>query len=303
MLQKQNGRRSISFAGRLFMASCLFLLGSIIFAHYYGSKSQDIVYAASMPNIPSIEKSLTPVAAQPVTPTSVDLTAQYNQELTGLIAQWVQSQPTTNQWGIAVKGLANTSVEASYSADTSFEAASIFKLYLIYALSQKIPQDQWAATKVEGERNLNDCVKAMLERSDNACGVAVGDKLGWSRSQVVSKAAGYTSTNLNGQPITTTPNNTLSFLADLYAGKTFQPQLREEILGHMRNSIYRQGIVAGCPDCSVANKTGILNGYQHDAAIVQVDGKDFAVSIFSKGGTVKQTAALTTLIQQYIRSH
>lgn len=71
----------------------------------------------------------------------------------------------------------------------------------------------------------------------------------------------------------------------------------------MRNSTYRRGIVAGCLDCVVANKTGILNGYQHDVAIVQVDGKDFALSIFSKGGTFKQTAALTTLIQQFIRSH
>lgn len=302
MLQKQNGRRSISLAGRLFMASCLFLLSAIFYAQYSTSKPQDIVYADSPPQVTQLE-SIPAATVAPASQPVVDNTLQYNHELNSLITQWVQAQPSNNQWGVAVKGLSGTTIETSYGGDTSFEAASIFKLYIIYALSQKIPQEQWATIKIEGERTLNDCVKAMLERSDNACGVAVGDKLGWLRSQKVSKAAGYVHTNLNGLPITTTPNDTLKFLSDLYAGTNFTPQLRDEILGHMRSSVYRQGIVAGCADCTVANKTGILNGYQHDVAIIQVDGKDFAVSIFSKDGTFRQTAALTTLIQQYIRSH
>ena len=304
MLQNKNGKRSISLAGRLFMASCIFLMGSIIYAHYAEPKPQDLVYAASEPQIASVESAQPAVPATPaVTPPVGENTAQYNQELNGLISQWVQSQPSTNQWGVAVKGLGNSGIEAGYAGDTTYEAASIFKLYLVYALSQKIPEEQWSTTKVEGERTLSECVKAMLERSDNACGIAVGDKLGWGRSQQVTKAAGYTHTNLNGLPITTTPNDTLKFLEDLYDGTTFTPQLKDEILGDMRNSIFKQGIVAGCAGCVVANKTGANNGYQHDVAVVGVDGKVFALSIFSKGGTFKQTAALTTLIQQYIRSH
>lgn len=305
MFQNKNGKRSVSFAGRLFLASCLFLMGSICYSQYASSKSQDHVYAAGVPQALGVDVALSTPPVRPTPPPQpvVDNTAQYNQELNDLIAQWVRSQPANNQWGVAVKGLSNTKIESNYGGDTSFEAASVFKLYLIYALSQKIPKEQWATTKVEGERTLNDCVKAMLERSDNVCGVAVGDKLGWFRAQQVSKAAGYAHTNLNGTPIMSTPNDTLKFLGDLYAGTTFTPQLRDEILGYMRNSTYRRGIVAGCADCVVANKTGILNGYQHDVAIVQVDGKDFALSILSKGGTFKQTAALTTIIQQYIRSH
>lgn len=280
-------------------------MGSICYSQYASSKSQDHVYAAGVPQALGVDVALSTPPVRPTPPPQpvVDNTAQYNQELNDLIAQWVRSQPANNQWGVAVKGLSNTKIESNYGGDTSFEAASVFKLYLIYALSQKIPKEQWATTKVEGERTLNDCVKAMLERSDNVCGVAVGDKLGWFRAQQVSKAAGYAHTNLNGTPIMSTPNDTLKFLGDLYAGTTFTPQLRDEILGYMRNSTYRRGIVAGCADCVVANKTGILNGYQHDVAIVQVDGKDFALSILSKGGTFKQTAALTTIIQQYIRSH
>lgn len=281
------------------------MAGSICYSQYASSKYQDHVYAASVPQALGVEVALsTPLVRPAPDPVPiVDNSAQYSQELNDLIAQWVKSQPINNQWGVAVKGLSITKIESGYAGDTSFEAASVFKLYLIYALTQKIPKEQWATTKVDGARTLNDCVKAMMERSDNDCGVAVGDKLGWYRAQQVIKAAGYTHTNLNGMPITSTPNDTLKFLDDLYGGTTFTPQLRDEILGYMRNSTYRRGIVAGCLDCVVANKTGILNGYQHDVAIVQVDGKDFALSIFSKGGTFKQTAALTTLIQQFIRSH
>lgn len=307
MLQKQNGKRSVSFAGRLFMASCLFLMASIIYAHFSKVDQSDYVYAASQTQKSEVEIPTTPApppAPAPAPPPApVDLSAQNNAALNAQIARWVQSQPAGSQWGIAVKGLANSSIDAGYGADTSFESASIYKLYMIYALAQRIPRDQWDATKVEGERTIKQCVSAMLISSDNPCGVAIGDKIGWSRAQANVRAAGYSHTVVNQRPITSTAKDTLKYLEDLYSGKTFTPQVRNEMLSDMRSSVFRQGIVAGCPGCSVANKTGNLNGYLHDVAIVQADGKEFALSIFSKGGSQRQIAAITNVIQQYVRAH
>lgn len=305
MLLKQNGKRSVSFAGHLFMASCLFLVSSICYAHFSKVNQSNYVYAASEPKFSEVKAPEPPAPPAPAVtpPPVVDLTAQNNAELNAQIAAWVKAQPASNQWGIAVKGLVNSTVDASYGADTSFEAASIFKLYLIYALSQRIPRDQWDSIKVDSDRSITECVSAMLIRSDNACGESIGNKIGWSRVQANIRTAGYSHTVINRTPITTTANDTQKFLGDLYAGTTFSPQVRDEMLASMRNSVFRQGIVAGCPGCSVANKTGNLNGYLHDVAITQVDGKDFTLSIFSKGGTQKQIAGVTSLIQQYVRSH
>ena len=279
-------------------------MSAICYAHFSNAQASNLVYADSSSSFHRFEvPNIKPPVRVETAPAVVDNTPQYNAELNGIIAGWVQAQPKTNQWGVAVKGLANTNLEASSGGDTVFETASVFKLYLVYALSQRIPEDQWATTMVDDKRSLADCVKAMLERSDNACGIAVGNKLGWSKAQANVRTGGYTHTNLNGMPITSTPNDTLKFLDDLYNARNVTPQLRDEMLGYMRSSIYRQGIVAGCPDCVVANKTGNLDGVTHDVAIIQVDGKDFTLSIYSKGGTQKQIAALTTIIQQYVRSH
>lgn len=304
MFQNKNGKRSVSFAGRLFMASCLFLLGSICYAHFSKVDPSNYVYAASEPKVSDIKISEIPATPAPAPPPApVDINAQNNAELNAQIASWVQSQPSTNQWGVAVKGLANTTTDAGYGADTLFESASIYKMYLIYALSQRMPRDQWDSVKVDGGRTITQCVNAMLIRSDNPCGTSIADKIGWSRAQADIRAGGYSHTVINRIPITSTANDTSKFLQELYAGTNFTPQLRDEMLASMRKSIFRQGIVAGCPGCSVANKTGNLNGYLHDVAIIQVDGKDFALSIFSKNGTQKQIAGITSIIQQYVRSH
>jgi hypothetical protein len=178
----------------------------------------------------------------------------------------------------------------------------MFKLYMVYALSQSVPQDQWDQPLPGDGRTINQCVEAMMIRSDNPCGIAMGNWLGWSKAHALAHKAGYTNTVLNLSPVKTSAGDALKFMVDLYNGTNFTSDLRQRIINDMHKSVYRYGIVAGCPDCYVANKTGEANGYNHDAAIVTVDGKTFALSIFSKNGSTRQIADLTRQIQQFIRS-
>lgn len=233
---------------------------------------------------------------------AVDHSAENNAELQALIEKWVKSNSNYSQWGIAVQGLKNTSIEASIQGETIFESASIYKLYVIYALSQKVPESQWVQTLPGDYRTIGQCVDAMLIRSDNACGVALGNWLGWSKAQKIINDAGYSHTILNLSPVRTTVSDTLNFMSDLYKGKTFSAELRQSLINDMQKSVYRKGIVAGCPGCKVANKTGQANGYNHDAAIVTVGGKTFALSIFTNGGSTRQIAEITQKIQKYISS-
>jgi len=295
------GRERASFGSRILLVSCIFLLAALVFANF--SKQFKIGHASAASSTQTLVRDESPLTI-PKTISQPAASPDSNAELSQIITQWMQKQPGSQQWAASVRGFSGTSVSASYQADNEFESASIYKLYLTYALTKIVPSNTWSTTQVPGDgRSYADCVTAMMQRSDNACGAAIGQAIGWDQAQETSRTAGYTHTMLNGVPQTTTPNDTLQFLQDLYTSKTFSSDVRQQILSAMQHSIFRQGIVAGCPDCNVANKTGIMDGYDHDAAIIQVDGKDFGLVIFSKGGSTNQIADLTKLIQQYIRSH
>ena len=292
----------VILAASLMLAGFVFYFFAIAPANQLGQSNKALAATINQSVTTQPTPAVAKVASSVVT-AETDNTAEYNKELAGLISNWAKDQPAYGHWGIAVRGLNGTTLEASYQGDTVFQSASIYKLYMIYALSQTVPTSQWSQKTPGDYRSINDCVAAMLERSDNACGTAISNWLGWVKSQAKIEKAGYTHTTLDLSPVSTTANDTLKFMADLYNGVTFKPELRQTMIDDMQKSIFRHGIVAGCPDCTVANKTGNLNGYDNDAAIVTVDDKTFALSIFSKGGNGRQIATITSLIQNYIRSH
>lgn len=297
------GRERASFGSRILLVSCLFLLCALALANFSKHQNSNFVYAASVADTKTTKQPEPAPLIIPKTMPSIDEDATKNAELSRLITDWVQAQPSSQQWGVAVKGFVGTSINASYGADTSFQSASIYKLYVTYALSKIMPSSQWSATVPGDTRTYNECVVAMMQKSDNPCGDSIGDSLGWSRVNSLARAAGYNHTKLSEVPLMTTPNDTVQFLQDLYTGKNFSSDVRDQIITAMQHSVFRSGIVAGCPDCNVANKTGILNGYNHDVAIIQVEDKDFGLAIFSKDGSVQQIAALTKLIQQHVRNY
>jgi len=289
-------RRSRVFRYGILTPACLLLasLGLLLLAGTQtkpaSGQQPSKVLAASLDNV------------APPAP-AVDLSAQYNDELKNLIADWVTKQPQPTEWGVAVQGLVNTNISTSFQGEKSFQTASIYKLYMIYALSRLVPQSQWSRTLPGDHRTIDTCVSAMLMRSDNPCGMAMGNWLGWVKAEQLIKKAGYNHTVIDEVPLGSTALDTNKFMTDLYNGVTFGPALRDRMINDMKKSIFRTGIVAGCPGCSVANKTGNLKGYNHDSAIIEVDGRTFTLTIMSKGGSFAEIASLTRLIQQYIRSH
>jgi hypothetical protein len=89
-------------------------------------------------------------------------------------------------------------------------------------------------------------------------------------------------------------------LADLYHRKNVSDEAAKFIIDAMSRSTFKKGIVAGCPNCHVANKTGDADGFMHDTAIITVNGKHYVLAIFSKGGSQKQIAAATSLVYDHL---
>jgi len=218
--------------------------------------------------------------------------------LQAAIDGWVQAH-SDHRWGVDVHGLKDDPTHAASSPDAVSNMASIYKLLLMYALVQKVPRAQWDTTNITASGKpftLTACVEAMLLRSDNPCGEAVGSYVGWSNANKKLVALGLTNTHLS-----TGTNGTAgdigTYLQLLYNGKLFSADDTQYFLGLMGRQIYRQGIPAGCSGCTVQDKTGDVGTVRNDAAIVTSGDRAYEVVIMSNGASYGQIADLARTIQ------
>lgn len=214
-----------------------------------------------------------------------------------------KSQFATKQWSVAVYDLQSNDWLLKDNAERQYTSASLYKLYAVYGLAQKVPPSQWSTVMVAG-RSLESCVDVMLRLSDNECGDAVGSYVGWSVIDRYIHAAGYNGTRLNrpAGPITTAQDTT-QFMAALYQDKLFDASTTSRILNSLQQQKYRQAIPAGCANCQTYNKTGNDNKVTHDSAIVTTGSRSYAVTIMSEdGGSYDQIAAVERAIQSVVAS-
>ena len=223
-------------------------------------------------------------------------------DLQPILDAWAKDNDQ-QKWGIVVKSLEGPSFNASLNADKEFESASIYKLFLTLPLFDQIAVEHQKGVNltVNGKnKSIATCVDLMLRVSNNECGEAIGEYLGWQKVTRSLAQKGYSHTDFSKQAnLVTSAGDTASFMESLY-GDMFDRQAREIVMESLKQQRWRQGIPSGCPGCQVANKTGFLNNVMHDAAILQYQGGTYVLTVFSEGGTFKQIAELTGQIQQKI---
>lgn len=220
----------------------------------------------------------------------------------GTAVQTVIAKPPAATWSIAVYDLQSHDWLYRNNSDDQMISASLYKLYVVYGLSKKLPFAQWASTPIAG-KDMKTCVDLMIRVSDNTCGIAVGEYVGWQAIDTAVHAAGYNDTvlNLNTGPVTTA-SDTTHFMAELYQGKLFDAATTDFLKGSLLHQFYRSAIPAGCPGCTTYNKTGNEDGVAHDSAIVISGGRSYAVTIMSQGGNYSKIAAVERAIQSAMAS-
>jgi beta-lactamase class A len=279
-------------------AATVNVLASSEVAYEPGLDSQRVAPPAAAPEPPAANQPA--VAAAPAA--NLDKSIQ----IQAVLDAWAKSH-SSQQWSVIVQGLGNDTSKAAISAGSSFNTASIYKLFLMYPLFQAYSSDSLSSTYVtvdgRGSVSLKNCVELMIKNSDNPCGEAVGRKLGWAKANKMLKILGLKSTNLNNpNGITTTSADTALFLEKLYSGQVLTDENQQYVLGLMQQQRYRSGIPAGCPSCTVSDKTGDIGVARHDAGIVQYQGGAYVLSIFTNGASYAQIAQLTREIQSVISS-
>ena len=259
------------------------------------------VEASSRPqkvvNIPALAELAQPESTPPPPAPVAD------EGLSSIINSWVANHPSIN-WSIAVNGLGGDSRFAKVNAEKKRGLASVYKLFLMYPLLQKVPLDQFEATTINtdsGTHSLKECVDAMLRNSDNECGVAVGRYVGWSNADKQLNGLGFTQTELYSNNGTeSSAGDAAKLLGELWGGQMFSDAQRQYIIDLLKVQTKRSGIPAGCGGCAVANKTGSLEYINNDAGLVYYADKNYVLVIFTDGAGFDSFAELTSQIHTYM---
>jgi beta-lactamase class A len=285
-------RRSTRGRWFLFGLQVMAMMAVLVVAgeHFTGDQTvvpPQVVSAASPPQV------LAPISTEKPTPPP-DESAQLN----SLFSDWTQ-QNNKAQWGIALQQLSGGTAAASYQPDQRFYPASIYKLLILETLFKKVPYSTW--NKALAGTTLSKCVDRMIRYSDNTCGVALGGYAGWTPATNQLKSIGLTNTVLNtsDSQLHTTAGDVSKYLQYFYADNTY-PQAKQFALNVMSRQIYRQGIPAGSPGCTVYDKIGDLNGVRHDAAVVVCPKTTYVLTVMSKGGSYAQIADIARRINSIV---
>jgi beta-lactamase class A len=218
------------------------------------------------------------------------------------IKDWVGSQ-TRGEWSVVVQDLNSPANRAVVNEGKQYYTASMYKLFLTIPLSQKLPFSDWQKQRPTDDpqgRTYMECVRAMLADSDNDCGEAVGNSIGWPKANQAIRTIGFPRTNIATDDLKSTASDVGAYMEGLYKGQWFDQKTHDFIMDSLALQKYRSGIPAGCFGCKVFNKTGDLNGVTHDAAIVTSGSAKYILVVFSKGGSYGQIAKLAKLINSQI---
>ncbi|MBA3758183.1 serine hydrolase [Candidatus Saccharibacteria bacterium] len=242
------------------------------------------------------------VSSAPQTTSDVPLVAaavDRSPELRTALEAW-QANQKGSEWAFYVHSLDDDQLKVGVNDDKPFGLASIYKLFLLKPLAQKIPAEAWANTNIT-ERTYQACVTAMLSVSDNPCAEAIASKLGWSAIHRQNRADGYKSTVFNrSDTLVGSAADTGLLLDRLYNSDGYDAKTQEIALEAMGRTKRTEAVRGACQGCTVQNKTGDFNGVRHDAAVVQKDGKNYVVVIFSKGAQWKQLSEAAKIIVPYL---
>lgn len=228
-----------------------------------------------------------------------------NSGLQALIADWARTNG--GNYGIVAREINGEQRYADYQPDKSFVTASTFKMFLAYAILQKISSNEITfEQKTDMNWTVDACLKEMILHSTNQCAISFFNLIGWQASEDIVKNAGFPATELNNQrggEKYTTVRDEANFLLRLQAGTLMSQGHTDYLLDLMKRQVWRGGIPQGVPKgVTVADKVGFYNGYKHDVAIVYSPKGTYILAIMSYGGNDAKLADLSRRIYNFFNS-
>lgn len=238
-----------------------------------------------MPSSARVASAKAPVAAPKPAPAAAPAVAAApaSSGLQDILNGFVAGQP--GKYGIVVKNL-STGETASINPDTPMESASLYKLFAADAVYSDIEHGRLSPGQAAGgatNKNISECLTAMITISDNDCGQALGTLVGWGNVQNPRLSAeGYKATDLNGVYPKTSPTDVATLFERLYSNSLNSPSSNAAFLDLLKAQQVNDRLPVGLPSGTViAHKTGNIDGYVHDAGIIYGPKANFLVVVMS----------------------
>jgi beta-lactamase class A len=230
-----------------------------------------------------------------------------DEELEGRIAQFLQNQE--GDYAVYVKDLTPEGKRNVYiNSDQVYEAASLYKLFLMAAVFEKISKGEMTleteiSAKIghlddilgareygyedyESEDSIGHTVKESLERvamfSDNYAAIMLAEKVGWPAVQDAADHIGALNTKIK-TPISTSAEDVGLLLEKVYNGQIVSFESSEEIINMLTKAQINNRIPAKLPkELKIAHKTGELSQVRNDAGIVFLEGNPYVIVMMTK---------------------
>lgn len=179
-----------------------------------------------------------------------------------------------------------------FNANTSFPAASLYKLFLMAAVLKAVDSGQltYASEVTEKKENLINrfggvdfgyedapeeityTLQEALERigriSDNFAAIMLAEKVGWDKVQTQADQIGALTTDMKN-PITTSAFDIALFFKKLHRKEIVSSQVSDKIVEFLLLNQLNNRIPAKLPEeIKVVHKTGELSRVRHDGGIV-----------------------------------
>jgi beta-lactamase class A len=215
---------------------------------------------------------------------------------------------TTGTYGIVIKNL-KTSEFYFVNAHTVFDTGSLYKLWVmatvyeqiqngqlqedqmlkedVAVLNQKFHISSESAERTEGTVTftVRDALTQMITTSDNYAALLLSEKVRLSSVAAFLKEHnfGESAVGTTGGSPTSTPSDVALFFEKLYNGELANEHYTDEMMNVLKNQRLTNGIPKYLPDTSkVADKTGEIGAFKHDAAIILTDNGEYIIVVMSE---------------------
>jgi len=224
-----------------------------------------------------------------------------NSELEIVVKNALEQFSGGDDWSVYIYDLKDDSY-VEINAQAKLDAASLYKLFLVEYLEEKLAYEEWANTWLS-DRSIADCVYAMLQAGDDPCSEDLADYLGLDGVDNFNQLSGYKDTSFAGHTgKQTTAGDVGKWFVGLKKGQILSDNARRFVFDALYQQIIKTGIAKGCgKDCRTANKQGELSEIAYDAGVVTHGKRDYVLVTMSKGGDFKQITRLTKEVEKYLR--
>jgi len=304
MYQKRTSIRKKKKGKRLFtliLFLCLVGLGLFFLKHLISStesKNSMQPNQKIMPENSSLPQE-TPMPTTTVTANAVSSLQQAIQRaLTG----------TYGTFGIVVKNL-KTGETYTQNAETTFDSASLYKLWVMAVVYDQISQgklsesdtltqdaaylnnefgidtDNAEQTSGSVSTTVSDALNQMITISDNEDALLLTDKVGLNAITQFLQNNGLLESKigLSGNDPTTTPHDIVNFFELLYNDKLNNQAYTNEMISLLKQQALNEKIPEYLPlPVVTAHKTGELDDYSHDAGIVYGPNGDYILVVLTQ---------------------